>query len=164
MFWFKKKKKKYHMNIDTANETLQNVFSACEKEPNTIPFDKIVLRNRFNRFFYNICMLILCICFVLLLLCPLAFLPKAPSLQLQTEQGISLLSHNRVHDTLVLVLSDPNILSDECFMLTLEDEKIMPLSFDAESNTLIFPYPSEEVNIYVYSSTGAFLHLLLSPK
>ena len=37
-------KKTYQMNIDKANDTLQNVFAACNKAPNTIPFDKLVLQ------------------------------------------------------------------------------------------------------------------------
>ena len=56
---FFEKKNKYEMNIDTANEILQNVFAAESKTPNTVPFDKLVLRQKANTRFYNRILVIL---------------------------------------------------------------------------------------------------------
>ena len=38
------------MDIKQAGETLQNIFAACEQEPNKVPFDKIVLRQKANTY------------------------------------------------------------------------------------------------------------------
>ena len=54
-----RKKKNYEMNIDTANAILQNVFAAEAKAPNTIPFDKLVLREKANTRFYDRALILL---------------------------------------------------------------------------------------------------------
>ena len=40
MFGFKAKKR-YEMDIKTADKMLQNVFAACDTQPNKVPFDKL---------------------------------------------------------------------------------------------------------------------------
>lgn len=35
------KKETYHLEEDAANTALQNILSACDKKPNTIPFEKL---------------------------------------------------------------------------------------------------------------------------
>ncbi len=68
------KKKTYQMDMDTANTALQNIFAACEKTPNTIPFDKLVLRqSAYTKPFDNL-LIILTIALTLTILAPLPFL------------------------------------------------------------------------------------------
>ena len=50
---FFSKNSKYEMNKETANAALQNVFAACDKAPNTIPFDKLLLREKLNTHIYD---------------------------------------------------------------------------------------------------------------
>ena len=33
--------KKYRLNLDTADETLQNIFEACDRTPNVIPLETL---------------------------------------------------------------------------------------------------------------------------
>lgn len=40
-----------------ADETLQNVFEACSRTPNTVPFDKLVLKQKAATKKYNILLL-----------------------------------------------------------------------------------------------------------
>lgn len=42
------KQKKYQMNIEQADATLQKVFAACKQSPNTTSFDKLLLRRQLN--------------------------------------------------------------------------------------------------------------------
>lgn len=70
---FHKKKKQYDIDMKTANQTLQNVFAACNQEPNTIPFEKIVLRQKARTLSMHICMWLSLIFLILTLLTPLCF-------------------------------------------------------------------------------------------
>ena len=72
MFFYKKHR--YEMDIKLANETLQNIFAACDRAPNTIPFDKLVLRQKTNTRLYNILLIITAILFLLTLLFPFMIL------------------------------------------------------------------------------------------
>lgn len=42
------RQKKYQMNIEQADATLQKVFAACKQSPNTTSFDKLLLRRQLN--------------------------------------------------------------------------------------------------------------------
>lgn len=42
------RKKKYQMNIEQADATLQKVFATCKQSPNTTSFDKLLLRRQLN--------------------------------------------------------------------------------------------------------------------
>ena len=44
-----RKKKTYQMDIKSADTTLQNIFAACNETPNTVPFDKLLLRQKAHR-------------------------------------------------------------------------------------------------------------------
>src|SRR5574344_1679023 len=72
-----RKKKKYVMDIKTADKTLQNVFAACNKEPNSIPFDKLLLRQKLNTKGYTCRMWISFAILLLTFLAPLAFKPSS---------------------------------------------------------------------------------------
>lgn len=69
------RKNKYEMNMDTANTILQNVFASESKIPNTVPFDKLVLRQKANTRFYDRILIILFLVLLLTFLSPLAFTP-----------------------------------------------------------------------------------------
>ena len=68
---FFKKRNTYEMNVDTANAILQNVFAAEDKTPNTLSFDKIVLRQKANTRFYDKILRVLLLVLTLSFLSPL---------------------------------------------------------------------------------------------
>jgi hypothetical protein len=48
------KRKKYTIDTALADATLQNIFEECHRTPNTIPFDKLLLRQKAATKKYNI--------------------------------------------------------------------------------------------------------------
>lgn len=75
-----KKQKKYEINIDRANDILQNVFAAESKTPNTIPFDKLVLRAKPDTRRYDIPLCLAVLLLILTLISPFCIVPIAEKL------------------------------------------------------------------------------------
>jgi len=161
-----KKKKKYKMDLTLANETLQNVFTACEKTPNTIPFDKILLRQKPNTRVFTCGKWIAIFMLVLTFLMPLAFSPSPAKISKVSSAGTHLsISNHFVKDkTLYLQFDGNNINLSNTYMLTISDEKIYPLSYDEEKNMISFPYLNEEVNIYIVTDDSSSMQILVTPK
>ena len=61
------------MDIKQAGETLQNIFAACEQEPNKVPFDKIVLRQKANTKMFTIGKYISILFIIFLFIAPFLF-------------------------------------------------------------------------------------------
>ncbi len=161
----KNKKKHYHMNMDQANETLQNVFAACEKAPNTIPFNKLVLRQKLNTRIYDR-LIILTSCLLLIaFLSPLAVTPVNTFLNRNRDfSKITVESDYESGGLLYLTLTGDNILFDQAYQITADGTKELPISYDEKCSIICFPYHSDmEVNIYIPAENGNSLQLLVSP-
>lgn len=68
MIW---KRKKYHMNKEQADATLQKVFAACEQSPNTTSFDKLLLHRQLNTRLLDNMLILTAIILLLTFLSPL---------------------------------------------------------------------------------------------
>ena len=165
---FFKKRKKYQMNLKMANETLQKVFAACEQPPNTIPFDKLVLRRKLNTRTYDFLLVLTGLLLLLTFLAPLAVSPVSQLLNSKTrvehESGVYLISDSVSDHILCLTLSGEGIKYQEAFQETSSGITESPLSYDSQSGTLYFTYYETETNIYIPVENAPTLHLLLSPE
>lgn len=163
---FFRKKKKYQMDITLANETLQNVFSACEKEPNTIPFDKILLRQKPATKVFTVGKWITILMLVLTFLAPLAFKPSPANLSNVSgiSKNLSIVNHHITDGQLYIQFSGSSIDAEKCYMITITGETIAPLSMDPLTNTIAFQYLEEETNIYIMSMDQSNMQILVSPK
>jgi hypothetical protein len=65
------RRKKYTLDVVAAGATLQNVFEACNQAPNTIPFDKLVLKQEADTSKYDIWLVITFIIFVITAIVPI---------------------------------------------------------------------------------------------
>lgn len=162
----KKKKNKYYMNMDQANQALQNVFAACEKAPNTIPFDKLVLRQKLNTRIYDRLINLTVIFLLITFLSPLAVAPMNAMFNRNRHFSKIEVESDYVADgILYLSLTGEDILFDQAYQLTRDGVTELPLSYDEKCYTISFPYHSDqEVNIYIPSASGQPLHLLISPQ
>lgn len=161
---FFSKKKIYQMDMEQANKALQNIFAACNQAPNTIPFDKLVLRKQLNTALYTRLIVITVITLVLTFVSPLAIVPVCNMLSpAESHTSVSLLDDYRDGDTLYLTFSQGNVLYGKAYLETAEGEIIPALSYDEKTNTIAFPYISDkECNIYIPVADGFPLHFLLS--
>ena len=64
---------KYNLDRKTADATLQNVFAACEVEPNETPLEVIKIVSFANAAIVRVCFRITIALLVVILLLPLAF-------------------------------------------------------------------------------------------
>ncbi len=160
------KKKKYSIDNQMANEMLQNVFAACDREPNTIPFDKLILRRKISTRAYTIGMFLTSLILAITFFLPLAFPPtKATVTSLGgKEERLKIISHRVEQDLFYLELEDMDISLTDSYMITFDGDVYPAESFDSNTGTLVFPYLNQEVNIYIYDIQGNVLQILLTPK
>ncbi len=163
---FFRKKKIYQMDMEQANTALQNIFAACNQAPNTIPFDKLVLRKQLNTGLYTRLIVITAITLVFTLLSPLMIVPAAGLFAPGSPQKtVELLDDYRSGDILYLTFSQGNVLYEDAYLETADGEIIPALSYDADTNTIAFPYMEDvECNIYIPVADGQPLHFLLSHR
>lgn len=161
-----RKNKKYQMDMDTANAALQNIFAACDKAPNTIPFDKIILRQTANTKNYNILIIITSIILFFTFIAPLTVVPAAACMENFFTPDPVVLTNDYVDgEILYLEFTGDNILYADCYMETVDGNRIEAASFDSKQGLIGFPYDStQEVNIYIPIKNGTELHFLLTPQ
>jgi hypothetical protein len=63
-------RRKYTLDVAAAGATLQNVFETCNQAPNTIPFDKLVLKQDADTGKYDIWLVFTFIIFILTAIIP----------------------------------------------------------------------------------------------
>lgn len=161
---FFSKKKIYQMDMEQANTALQNIFAACNQAPNTIPFDKLVLRRQLNTGIFKRLIVITAMTLLLTFLSPLIIVSVANALDpVSTPVTVELLNDYRTEDILYLEFSHGNVLYEEAYLETADGNIIYALSYDASTNTIAFPYIADaECNIYIPVADGQPLHFLLS--
>jgi hypothetical protein len=159
-------RKKYEINTDRANDILQNVFAAGSLPPNTVPFDKLVLRGKLNTRLFDLPLFFAGLLLVLTFVCPLCIVPLAERLDPAYSTGYARLVEDYVEeDCLYLKVEGRRILYGEAYLETADGQTCHVLSYDRASGILCFPYISDsETNIYIPVKDGAPLHLLLSPQ
>lgn len=160
------RKRKYEMNIDTANAILQNVFAAGEKTPNRIPFDTLMLRGRADTRFYDRALVLLAVLLCLTFLLPLAIVPLAKRLEPSVDEGYAVLTADYISDGLLcLEVRGCGICCADAWMETSDGTVCQVLSYDEDRGLLCFPYvEAAEANIYIPVKNGEPLHLLLTPQ
>lgn len=163
---FFRKKKQYEMDMGMANETLQNVLAACNQAPNTIPFDKLVLRQKLNTATYTRLIWITALVLVLTFLSPLAVVPVADLVgRLSAPVPVSLASDHVEDNILYLEFDGDNILFNESYILNADGSREAPLSYDAGKGIICFTYYDDrETNIYIPVKDAQTIHLLLTPQ
>ena len=81
---FFRKNKIYKMDPGQANSALQNIFAACDQTPNTIPFDKLLLRQKLNTRKYDILLCVIALALFFTFLSPLVIVPLSQSVEQMT--------------------------------------------------------------------------------
>lgn len=158
------KRNKYQLDMNTANNALQNILSTCNQPVNTIPFDKLVLRKKINAASYNRLIAATAVIFVLTFLSPLIIVPLSELNEKLFAPAPAELTLDYVeNNVLSLRFTGDNILYSESFMETLSGEIIKPLSVDPATGTVNFPFLSEEANIYIPVKNSETIHLLFTP-
>lgn len=158
--------KKYSMDLHAADNTLQNVFAACNQKPNKVPFDKIVSRSRQNLFSDNLFILLSIVLLLVTFFLPLCFpygdflMSASPSV----NRSLSVEKHSLTTKDFTISFSGSVVDAGATYMEDEAGNKYLPLQYTRSNNTLIFPFYGGECNLYVYDIDGKCLHLLLCPR
>lgn len=160
------KKKKYEMNIDAADSILQQVFAASDRLPNSVPFDKLVLREKLNTRFYDRAMAAFALTLLLTFLSPLVIVPLAELLDTKAgSEAVRLVDDYIAEGCLYLQLEGDAVLYEDAYLETTDGKRYPVISYDAGSGILCFPYiETTEANIYIPIEGASDFHLLLSPQ
>ena len=155
--------KKYALDISSADTALQNIFAAVGQTPNSVPFNKLVLRQKAVLKPYNI---MLTICILLLaatVICPLCFYVNKPTAAMPGH--VTLGSHSATDEKITLEVLPPYMMVDvsSSELITVSGETYAPLGYDYNTHTITFPYPGEECNIYIYCDNDCSLQLVFTP-
>lgn len=163
---FFQRKNTYHIDLDKANTTLQNVFAACDQTPNTIPFDKLLLRQKVNTRVYNRLLIITATILLFTFLSPFIIVPVSTALErITAPEPVTLLNDYLENDILYLKLSGDGILYEEAYLETVDGHRESVISYDIEEQIIALPYiEGKEANIYIPVENGTPFHLLLSPQ
>ena len=157
------KNKKYSMNIEDANSTLQNVFAELDMKPNSIPFDKIVLRGLANTVFAKTCKIIATIFLIISLFTPLAFINN--DFVVEPSVGASkiiITDHQLYDDHFSLVLQGNNINYDDIYARLPDGSFVFPSSVNRDNGLVIFPFTESSLNIYIPDINGNVLQAVLT--
>lgn len=100
------RKKTYQMDVAQASSALQNIFAACDQAPNTIPFDKIILRQKLNTQIYIRLIIITLIVLLLTFLSPFVIVPTANFIEQLTAPQPIVLPNDFITDTSLSTTSE----------------------------------------------------------
>lgn len=151
-------KKTYQMNLSDADATLQNVFAACNQAPNTIPIDRLLIRQASKTKTFDITLKITCWLLVLTLLSPLPFLFFIQ----QTANLPIILKESYITDNKLYLVLDSNnhiIKFEEAYLVSPGGSIYEIVSFDKETLTLCFPHIAPDCCIYIPYDTDSLLCL-----
>lgn len=162
---FSPRKNQYQMDITTANAALQNIFAACDKSPNTIPFDKIMLRQKVNTKPLHTLMIITACLFAFTLVSPFIVSPVSACIEkLMMGETVCLVTDYVQDDVLYLEFTGDNLLFEQAYAEASDGTRFYALSYDKELKQICFEYDSStELNIYIPVRFSEPLHFLLSP-
>ncbi len=153
------------LSVNQADETLQNVFLACHKRPNTIPISEFILRQKENKWFFRTTFPLCVLFLVLTFLAPIPFLAanqKAPGSTLKMG-NINLIDDYVKDDILYLTMSS-DLDPTQCYMELEDNTKISPVSYDALSKEIAFPYTNIDASIHVVATNGESATIIITVK
>lgn len=161
-----RRKKTYNIDVNTAGKMLENVFAACDTEPNTIDFETIYNRGKISFVRDNICIIAACVLFLVTFFLPLFFPPSNIFMSADAKYGhpLSVNAHSMTEDSFSISFEGEALDITKCVMVGDDGTSFSPKEYYREDNRVVFPYVPQQYNIYVYDINGRCIHLLLSPK
>ena len=157
------KKKTYYMDIKSADTALQNIFAACDRTPNSVPFDKLVLRQQARTKAYDVLLWVIALIITATILSPLAF----TGFQMPTDSSpIALINHYIKNDKLYVIMDTGNhtIRYEEAYITSYSGSIYEVVSYDLKTRSLCFPYIPQGCNLYIPYDDDSLLELPLTPN
>lgn len=156
--------KKYNMNREAAKNALQNVFDACETEPNTTSFDTILIRSIANTTLVTVCRWIATVALVLVLISPLAFYSREGFSvnNFAAKADITINEHHLYKERFEMILSGDNIDYTGIYCKKNDGTVVVPYFYEEETGRVVIPFDGDSLNIYITCLDGRVVQALLS--
>lgn len=156
---------KYTLNLDTANQTLQNIFEACEQTPNDVPLQ--ILASQKDAIVRPISVMVWVCHIVLFLVLLLPFLLNQTKYQFTSYTSFDsfYVKENYAEEKNIYIrLNSNDIDFTKCYLIDSQGTEIAASDFNTSTNTITFPYDDSNVDIYVSDQQNQVLHLLLTSE
>ncbi len=156
-------KKRYSVDIESANTTLQNILQECDKEPNSIPFDKLVYSNTLHTAYAKTCRIVSLLLLMFICISPLFF--RNPGFSVKNSgflEKIIVIDHQLYDDRFVLYLSGTNINYNDIYARKNDGTFVFPMSMDEDMGEVVFPFENSSLNIYIPDISGNMLQAVLT--
>lgn len=157
--------KKSQMDLETADAILQNVFKACDAEPNKISLKKLEEKAAVNYRTDNVLIIVAAVLLFISILIPLFFKSAQffVSVDEKSSRPLAITSHEMTTEQLSMSFEGPKVDISKTYIEANDGTIIKPINFDSSKNAVTFPGLTQEANIYIYDINGKCLHLLLTP-
>lgn len=158
---------KYNMDMNTANNILQNVFAAEQQSPNTIPFDAIVLKSRARTTLVTSCMWVGIIMLCLVILSPLAF--QGQDLRVtdySDSKSLQIIEHQLFTEEFVMIVSGSRLDYQKIYATKNDGTVIFPsrIRFVNGNTEVTIPYDGDSLNFFIPDKDGNVMQAILSER
>lgn len=151
-------------DIEAANQTLQNVFAACDRKPNTIPFETIIKQQKAKTAAVNFCMWVSLFFLLLTILSPLCFWNGSFKVNsnYSTSQYMTVVDHYMEGDCFTIILKGDNIDYDHITLIDEAGNKRAPDKVLPSQNMVCIEHPTGTTNISIPDTDGHTITAILS--
>lgn len=151
----------YQMDDKKADELLQNVFRTAGQTPNTVPFDKLLLRQKAKIGNLTAARNIAIMLLVLVFVSPLFFRPAVKDVH-----GPEIVADSLKEDVLSITLTDQGtgVYFDGIYAKDDSGKIIKPSSCNEDRSVITFAHPEKSLNIYIPDNAGNITHALFTEK
>ena len=158
------KKKTYNIGRKQANETLMNVFAACDQAPNSKSFDYLVVKNIANTTMVKVGKRMSIVLLLLVIICPLAFRTSDGYSLMKRKNPVVVVSHHldKENDCFVMELRGVGIDYDGIYAKNETGQIVVPSSVNEETGEVCIPFTEGNLNIFVPNEDGSVIQAVLS--
>lgn len=156
---------KYVINKKAANDTLKNVFEACELEPNTKPLELIEVWTIANATIVKIGMWLSVALLIGVLVMPLAFVGCVEKDNgLVTNDRVEISNHylDEEHGYFVMVIDGEIVDYNSVYAVDSNGGTIFPVEINEDEHTVKIPFKEGNLNIFIPKTDGTFVQAILS--
>ena len=159
-----RRNKVYSINKKVANETLQNVFAACEQTPNTQSLDALLFKNIANTTLVKTGKWIAVALLVLILFSPFVFYVAGKEAKTKPHRTDIIVTEHYLdeeHGYFVFHLSGTNIDYDGIYAKNGEGGVVYPAE-TSDDGTVKFRFKEGTLNIFIPDTEGGVVQAVLS--
>lgn len=158
--------KKYTMDMTEANNTLQNIFDACDVSHNTVPFDKIVIKQKESTRYIKYARILAIVFLILVVMSPLCF-KNDSGLTIDYKSDIhtiTVIEHQLYNNSFVMRLNGKNIDYNNIFAIKSDGAIVYPTSVDETTGSITLPYDGSALSITITDFDGHTLNAVLAER